>query len=157
MVPCDVSVSVGDEVNWVQCDTCEQWFHMTSVCVSVGDEVNWVQCDTCEQWFHLLCVGLGEDEVAGNEEYQCFMCKNEGGATIKPSLSAPPVFGADTALVTDSEDDYEKAGEEMEEEEERDEGVGEGVSEEGVQGMTEGTEDSVTAASQMTADWQATD
>ena len=130
---------------------------MTSVCVSVGDEVNWVQCDTCEQWFHLLCVGLGEDEVAGNEEYQCFMCKNEGGATIKPSLSAPPVFGADTALVTDSEDDYEKAGEEMEEEEERDEGVGEGVSEEGVQGMTEGTEDSVTAASQMTADWQATD
>ena len=24
-------------------------------------EVNWVQCDRCEEWFHLLCVGLAED------------------------------------------------------------------------------------------------
>ena len=40
----------------MQCDTCEQWFHVTSVCVSVGDKVNWVQCDTCEQWFHVTSV-----------------------------------------------------------------------------------------------------
>ena len=40
-----------------------------------GEEVNWVQCDRCEQWFHLLCVGLGEDEVSENEDYVCFNCK----------------------------------------------------------------------------------
>lgn len=42
--------------------------------VIAGDEVNWVQCDTCELWFHLLCIGLGEDEVSENEDYVCFSC-----------------------------------------------------------------------------------
>ena len=40
-----------------------------------GEEVNWVQCDGCEEWFHLLCVGLAEDEVSENEDYMCFRCK----------------------------------------------------------------------------------
>ncbi|CAE1156303.1 KDM5 [Acanthosepion pharaonis] len=34
-----------------------------------GDEVNWVQCDRCELWFHLLCVGVGEDEVGEDDDY----------------------------------------------------------------------------------------
>lgn len=37
--------------------------------------MNWVQCDGCEEWFHLLCIGLAEDEVSENEEYMCFRCK----------------------------------------------------------------------------------
>lgn len=40
-----------------------------------GDEVNWVQCDRCELWFHLLCVGVGEDEVGEDDDYVCFKCK----------------------------------------------------------------------------------
>lgn len=45
----------------------------------VGEEVNWVQCDRCEEWYHLLCVGLGTDEVTEDEEYECFKCKNSDG------------------------------------------------------------------------------
>ena len=22
-----------------------------------GDDINWVQCDKCEKWFHLFCIG----------------------------------------------------------------------------------------------------
>lgn len=47
-----------------------------------GEEVNWVQCDSCEKWFHLLCVGLAEDEVSENEDYVCFVCKHQPKMTI---------------------------------------------------------------------------
>lgn len=38
-----------------------------------------MQCDRCEEWFHLLCVGLAEDEVSEEEEYECFACKQGRG------------------------------------------------------------------------------
>ncbi|XP_064633580.1 lysine-specific demethylase 5A-like isoform X2 [Lineus longissimus] len=41
----------------------------------IGEEVNWVQCDKCELWFHLLCVGLAENEISENEDYVCFSCR----------------------------------------------------------------------------------
>ena len=25
--------------------------------------VNWVQCDSCSQWFHLLCEGFASSEI----------------------------------------------------------------------------------------------
>lgn len=54
-----------------------------------GEEVNWVQCDRCEEWYHLLCVGLGDDEVTEDEEYECFKCKNNGQVPfIPPSLGS---------------------------------------------------------------------
>lgn len=40
-----------------------------------GTEVNWVQCDRCEEWFHLLCIGLGEDEISESEDYVCYKCR----------------------------------------------------------------------------------
>lgn len=48
----------------------------------LGEEVNWVQCDRCEEWYYLLCVGLGIDEVIEDEEYECFKCKNSDSGLI---------------------------------------------------------------------------
>lgn len=46
-------------------------------CVFVsGLEVSWVQCDRCEEWFHMICIGVAEDEISENEDYICFQCKN---------------------------------------------------------------------------------
>ena len=22
-----------------------------------GDDINWIQCDKCEKWYHLFCIG----------------------------------------------------------------------------------------------------
>ncbi|XP_056001386.1 lysine-specific demethylase 5A-like isoform X2 [Ostrea edulis] len=58
-----------------------------------GEEVNWVQCDRCEEWYHLLCVGLGADEVTEDEEYECFKCKNQDSslAYLHSSVTAEEV------------------------------------------------------------------
>ena len=131
----------------------------------VGDEVNWVQCDTCEQWFHLLCVGLAEDEVAGNEDYMCFICKNDGGTGNPCSLSVP--LPVDAPLSGDSDvGEMEEEGiylDEMGENAVVDEGEGP-VGEEGVILMeedqmvssvvvhNEGVQDSIVLSSPITSD-----
>ena len=51
-----------------------------------GTEVNWVQCDRCEEWFHLLCIGMGEDEISEHEDYVCYKCKS-GRSKIKAHTS----------------------------------------------------------------------
>ncbi|XP_030639684.1 lysine-specific demethylase 5B-B isoform X2 [Chanos chanos] len=44
-----------------------------------GDEVFWVQCDGCNQWFHMICVGVSA-ELAAEEDYMCVNCNmNNGG------------------------------------------------------------------------------
>ena len=48
--------------------------------------MNWVQCDRCEEWFHLLCIGLGEDEISEHEDYVCYKCKS-GRSKIKAQTS----------------------------------------------------------------------
>ncbi|XP_067685038.1 lysine-specific demethylase 5A-like isoform X3 [Haliotis asinina] len=56
----------------------------------VGEEVNWVQCDSCEKWFHLLCVGLGKEEVSEDEEYVCFQCVQIKNGVIPTIKQEPP-------------------------------------------------------------------
>ncbi|ESN91986.1 hypothetical protein HELRODRAFT_194466 [Helobdella robusta] len=52
--------------NWEYCS-------FTGCLKPTGDKVNWVQCDLCEQWYHLECVGL--DELPGEEEeFECQSC-----------------------------------------------------------------------------------
>ena len=41
----------------------------------LGEEVEWVQCDTCENWYHLVCVGISAHEANSADEYVCPYCK----------------------------------------------------------------------------------
>jgi len=65
----------------------------------IGEEVNWVQCDRCEAWYHLLCVGLGEEEITEDEEYECFKCKNRDC----PTSYIPPVVANHHTIEEDSD------------------------------------------------------
>ncbi|NP_001002166.2 lysine-specific demethylase 5B-B [Danio rerio] len=38
-----------------------------------GEEVDWVQCDCCNRWFHMICVGVSA-ELAAEEDYMCVSC-----------------------------------------------------------------------------------
>ncbi len=41
----------------------------------VAEEISWVQCDTCQGWFHCLCVGLTKKVAEKIESYCCISCK----------------------------------------------------------------------------------
>lgn len=51
---------------------------MTSVynfyVIDAGDEVDWVQCDKCEEWFHLNCLGLNKKDLREDEDFVCSPC-----------------------------------------------------------------------------------
>ncbi|CAL4073717.1 unnamed protein product [Meganyctiphanes norvegica] len=41
-----------------------------------GQNVDWVQCDGCEGWFHYVCVGLRPGDVSEDQDYMCRGCNN---------------------------------------------------------------------------------
>lgn len=41
----------------------------------LGDEVDWVQCDQCELWFHLTCLNLSKDDVSTDDDFVCNTCR----------------------------------------------------------------------------------
>ncbi|XP_076448659.1 lysine-specific demethylase 5A-like [Babylonia areolata] len=55
----------------------------------IGNAVNWVQCDSCELWFHLLCVGLGTNEICEEEDYVCTKCSSRPTTTNPSSAPSP--------------------------------------------------------------------
>uniref|UniRef100_A0AAV2IZH2 PHD-type domain-containing protein n=1 Tax=Knipowitschia caucasica TaxID=637954 RepID=A0AAV2IZH2_KNICA len=41
-------------------------------------KVEWIQCDTCDRWYHADCIGLSTKDVkkaAGEVEWKCLVCK----------------------------------------------------------------------------------
>jgi PHD-finger len=42
--------------------------------IFAGKEVDWVQCDACQLWFHLICVDLDKTDVSDDKEYICRTC-----------------------------------------------------------------------------------
>jgi len=55
-----------------------------------GSEVDWVQCDSCELWFHMDCVGLGKDDVNEEEDYNCTKCSKSIVEEIRSGLEPDP-------------------------------------------------------------------
>lgn len=39
-----------------------------------GQNVDWVQCDGCEGWFHYVCVGLRPGDILEDQDYMCRDC-----------------------------------------------------------------------------------
>ena len=46
------------------------------------DEISWVQCDKCQEWFHCMCVGLTKEIAEKIDSYVCENCKQSNS---KPS------------------------------------------------------------------------
>ncbi|EDV25411.1 uncharacterized protein TRIADDRAFT_55483 [Trichoplax adhaerens] len=38
------------------------------------EQVGWVQCDKCQQWFHILCVGLTNQAAEAMDVFVCADC-----------------------------------------------------------------------------------
>ena len=43
----------------------------------IGQNVDWVLCDGCEQWFHYVCVGLLPGDISEDQDYLCGGCKKD--------------------------------------------------------------------------------
>jgi len=39
-----------------------------------GPHVYWVQCDTCDLWYHMACIGLEQSQVSEEEDFNCRNC-----------------------------------------------------------------------------------
>lgn len=39
------------------------------------DEISWVQCDKCQEWFHCMCVRLTKEIAEKIDSYVCDSCK----------------------------------------------------------------------------------
>ncbi|KAG7166548.1 Lysine-specific demethylase 5C-like [Homarus americanus] len=52
-----------------------------------GQNVDWVQCDGCEGWFHYICVGLKAGDVHEDEDYMCLKCTTKQPASKPGELT----------------------------------------------------------------------
>ena len=52
----------------------EQIFNFIKFSSYTGDEVEWVQCDKCENWYHVVCVGISAQDASKIDEYVCPYC-----------------------------------------------------------------------------------
>lgn len=54
----------------------------------LGQEVDWIQCDSCNKWFHMLCVGVDKTKFADEEDYACRLCEDKRVVKIPTTKSS---------------------------------------------------------------------
>jgi len=52
-----------------------------------GDEVGWVQCDPCSNWYHVICIGITAEAADAMETYACPTCVKSGSGPIPETNS----------------------------------------------------------------------
>ncbi len=50
------------------------------ICI-LGDEVGWVQCDPCSNWYHVICIGITAEDADAMDTYVCSACQNKNATT----------------------------------------------------------------------------
>ena len=49
------------------------------------DEISWVQCDKCQEWFHCMCVRLTKETAEKIDSYVCDGCCKQALLNSKSS------------------------------------------------------------------------
>ena len=59
----------------------------------VADQIIWVQCDHCQEWFHCVCVGLTKEYAEQIDTYKCASCKQAAtdAQTISTASTTVPL------------------------------------------------------------------
>ena len=74
----DHSEALSDDNKQEQCGLSEDTDCSAPQCIRpMASQISWVQCDLCQQWFHLLCVGLTAESVEKIDIYNCCVCKQK--------------------------------------------------------------------------------
>lgn len=56
------------------------------VCADSAEEMAWIACDVCQQWFHTQCVGLKPGQAELLHSYHCSECVPEHGPSVEKRL-----------------------------------------------------------------------
>ena len=72
------SSTVGSDESDEICEICgfsdESGLVGIGLGVPVEGDIDWVQCDLCDKWYHLLCLALTKDEIPTDSHWYCERC-----------------------------------------------------------------------------------
>ena len=79
-----ISITGGKEIKTGQKRAKRETVYKCKICkladpVDAEGDTIWVQCETCERWYHPDCVGLTQQEVDDDEfSFKCVTCLEMG-------------------------------------------------------------------------------